>query len=67
MVIAALISLKGGDLLSRFIRWLYRITGQGEALPRESENRLERAGFAPRVVWETVGQSQVMLVVAERL
>jgi ubiquinone/menaquinone biosynthesis C-methylase UbiE len=66
MIIAALITLKGSDLLTRFIRWLYRVTGQGEALPRESEARLRRAGFGPRVVWETVGQSQVMLVVADR-
>jgi ubiquinone/menaquinone biosynthesis C-methylase UbiE len=66
MVIAAMINLAGGDLVSRFIRWLYRITGQGERLPQESEARLRRAGFVLRVVWETVGQSQVMLVVAER-
>jgi ubiquinone/menaquinone biosynthesis C-methylase UbiE len=67
MVIAAIIKLKGSGLLTRFIRWLYRVTGQGELLPRESEERMAGAGFAPRVVWETVGQSQVMLVVAERL
>ena len=66
MVIAAIVILKGRDLLSRFVRWLYQITGQGEFLPRESEERMARAGFAPRVVWETVGQSQVMLVVADK-
>jgi ubiquinone/menaquinone biosynthesis C-methylase UbiE len=66
LVIAAIIKLKGRDLLSRFIRWLYQITGQGELLPRESEARLAEVGFTSCLVWETVGLSQVMLVLAEK-
>jgi ubiquinone/menaquinone biosynthesis C-methylase UbiE len=66
MVVAALINLRGRDLLSLFIRWLFRITGQGEPLPPESAVRLTQAGFEPRVVWEEVGHTQVMLVLADK-
>jgi ubiquinone/menaquinone biosynthesis C-methylase UbiE len=66
MVVAALVSLRGRDLLSRFIRWLFQITGQGEPLPPESTVRLTQAGFEPRVAWEAVGHTKIMLVLAEK-
>lgn len=66
MVVAALVNLRGRDLLSRFIRWLFRITGQGEPLPPESAARLTQAGFESRVAWGAVDHTQVMLVLAEK-
>jgi ubiquinone/menaquinone biosynthesis C-methylase UbiE len=49
-----------------FIRWLYRITEQRDMLPKGGEALLRRAGFSPRVQWETVGQSRVLLVTSEK-
>jgi ubiquinone/menaquinone biosynthesis C-methylase UbiE len=54
------------DPLSRFIGWLYRVTGQGKPLPGEGEALAVEAGFAPRTVWERVGRSEVMLIVGDR-
>jgi len=51
---------------SRFIGWLYRITGQGEPLPRDGEIQAMRAGLIPRIEWDRVGRSEVMLIVAEK-
>ena len=66
LVVTAWVRLGERDLLSRFIGWLYRITGQGEPLPRRGEASIAQAGFTADAVWERVGQSQVMLVVAEK-
>lgn len=66
LVVTAWVRLSERDLLSRFIGWLYRITGQGEPLPGVGEATIARAGFAADAAWERVGHSQVMLVVAER-
>ncbi len=66
LVITAWACLGERDPLSRFIGWLYRVTGQTEPLPGMGEAVLVEAGFAPRAVWERVGRSKVMLVVAER-
>ena len=40
--------------------------GQGEPLPGGGEAVLMEAGFVPRIVWERVGRTEVMLVVAEK-
>jgi len=66
LVVVAWARLSGHDPLSRFIGWLYQVTGQGEPLPCGSESVLVGAGFVPRIVWERVGCSEVMLVVAEK-
>jgi ubiquinone/menaquinone biosynthesis C-methylase UbiE len=66
LVVAAWALLGERDPLSRFITWLYRVTGQAEPLPGGHEEGLGQAGFAQRIVWEKVGYSQVMLVVAEK-
>jgi ubiquinone/menaquinone biosynthesis C-methylase UbiE len=66
LVVTAWVRLGERDLLSRFIGWLYRITGQGEPLPGRGEASIARAGFTADAVWEHVGHSRVMLVVAER-
>ena len=66
LVIVAWARLTGRDPLSRFIGWLYQVTGQGEPLPGLGEKALATAGFAPQVVWERVGRSDVMLVLADK-
>lgn len=66
LVIAAWARLIEGDFLSRFIGWLYRVTGQAEPLPGGGEAVLAEAGFTARTVWERVGRSRVMLVIGER-
>lgn len=54
------------DPLSRFLRWLYRVTGQEGPLPGGSEAVVREAGFALRTAWERVGRSRVLLVVAQK-
>jgi ubiquinone/menaquinone biosynthesis C-methylase UbiE len=62
-VLGAWARLGERDPLSRFIGWLYRVTGQGKPLPGEGQALAVEAGFAPRTVWERVGRSEVMLIV----
>ena len=66
LVVVAWARLSERDLLSRFIGWLYRATGQGKPVPGGGEMVVVEAGFAPRIEWEWVGRSRVMLVVAEK-
>jgi len=66
LVVVAWARLSERDPLSRFIGWLYRVTGQGKPLPGEGEALAVEAGFAPRTVWERVGRSEVMLIVGDR-
>jgi hypothetical protein len=65
LVIVAQAQPGGDGPLSRLIRWLYRITGQAEPIPPEKHAALIEAGLSPRTVWEMVGHSHVMLIVAE--
>ena len=66
LVVVAGAFLSGRDPLSRFIWWLYRITGQGELLPDRSKALLARAGFSARITWEEAKYSKVLLVTAEK-
>jgi len=66
LVVAAWARLSERDPLSRFIGWLYQVTGQAEPLPGGGEAVLAEAGFSAHTVWEKVGYSRVMLVVGER-
>ena len=66
LVVVAWARLSERDPVSRFIGWLYQVTGQGEPLPGAGEAAIADAGFAPRAVWERVGQSEVMLVLADK-
>jgi ubiquinone/menaquinone biosynthesis C-methylase UbiE len=66
LVVALGAVLNGRDPLSRFIWWLYQITGQGDLLPEKGKTLLKRAGFSPQVVWEKVGCSQVLLVLGDK-
>lgn len=65
LVVVAWARLSERDPLSRFIGWLYRVTGQGEPVLGRGEAAAVGAGFALCTVWERVGSSQVMLVVAD--
>jgi len=66
LVIAAWARLSEHDPLSRLLRWLYRVTGQGESLSGGGEAMLIEAEFVQRTVWERVGRSEVMLIVADK-
>lgn len=66
LVVVAWARLSERDMLSRFIGWLYQVTGQGKPFPGESETVVVEAGFVPRTEWERVGCSEVMLLVAEK-
>lgn len=66
LVVVAWTRLGRRDPLSLFIGWLYRVTGQGRPLPGMGEAAATKAGFAVRTVWERVGRSEVMLVIAEK-
>lgn len=66
LVVVAWARLGERDPLSKFIGWLYRVTGQGEPPPGLGKTALVGAGFVPRTVWERVGRSKVMLVVADK-
>jgi ubiquinone/menaquinone biosynthesis C-methylase UbiE len=66
IVVVAWARLSERDPLSRFIGWLYRVTGQGDLPPGARQPVMVEAGLAPRIVWKRVGRSEVMLVVADR-
>jgi ubiquinone/menaquinone biosynthesis C-methylase UbiE len=65
LVVVGWARLGGRDPVSRFIGWLYRVTGQGEPSPGFSEAAVAAAGFVHRRVWERVGRSDVLLFVAD--
>lgn len=66
LVVVGWIRLSKRDVLSRFIAWLFRVTGQGEPIPGGDSTAVVERWFAPKVVWERVGSTQVMLVLAEK-
>lgn len=72
LVIVAGARLTGRDPLSRFVEWLYRITGQREIPPGDSWlEPFAQAGLAVSVVLvdpgptAPIGQSQVLLLLAD--
>jgi ubiquinone/menaquinone biosynthesis C-methylase UbiE len=66
LVVVASARLGKRDLLSRLIGWLYRVTGQGEPIPGEDHMAVVRRWFTTQVVLESVGSTDVTLVVAEK-
>ncbi|MBU0703886.1 MAG: class I SAM-dependent methyltransferase [Chloroflexi bacterium] len=66
MVVVAWASLGKRDPLSRFIGWLYRVTGQGKPPLGAGEELMKKAGLVPHTAWERVGRSEVMLVIAQK-
>jgi SAM-dependent methyltransferase len=65
LVVVVWVRMDGRDPISRFIGWLYRVTGQGEPAPGSGEAAVAAAGFVHRRVWERIGRSDVMLFVAD--
>jgi ubiquinone/menaquinone biosynthesis C-methylase UbiE len=59
--------LSGRDLVSRFIWWLYRITGQGELAIGRGKTMLTQAGFCVNMTWEEARHSRVLLVTADKV
>ncbi len=66
LVVAAAARFEGEDLMSRFLAWLYHITGQDQPSPGALTPWLEQAGLSPRVIWEAVDRTAVMLIIAEK-
>jgi ubiquinone/menaquinone biosynthesis C-methylase UbiE len=66
LIVAVWVRFEGTGLMARFLRGLYRATGQNEPAPDAFKPWLKEMGLSPRVVWERVGRTAVMLVVAER-
>jgi len=58
--------LTGGDPLSRFLEWLYRITGQRGPLPEGSEAVWAESGLALQARWVSLRRSQVLLITGTR-
>jgi hypothetical protein len=52
--------------MARFLRGLYRVTGQNEPALDAFKPWLEEIGLSPHVLWEQVGSTSVMLVVGEK-
>jgi ubiquinone/menaquinone biosynthesis C-methylase UbiE len=63
IVVVAGAQLTGRDPLSRFLEWLYRITGQRAPLPRGDEPLWEESGLTLRAEWISAARSRVLLVV----
>jgi len=53
-------------LASRFLSWLYRVTGQGEPVSGIGHEVLERTGFESRVTASRVGHNDVVLIMARQ-
>jgi ubiquinone/menaquinone biosynthesis C-methylase UbiE len=66
LVVAVWARFEGAGLAARFLRGLYRVTGQNEPAPDLFQPYLEGLGLSPRVVWEQVGRTTVMLVVGKK-
>jgi len=62
VAVAALARLSGRDPASRFLEWLYRVTGQRPPLPRGDEAVWTESGLALQREWVMLGQSQILVV-----
>ncbi|HZY44793.1 MAG TPA: methyltransferase domain-containing protein [Anaerolineae bacterium] len=52
---------------ARLIHWLYRVTGQKDALPNGSESVFTQVNMPAHTETELIGHSQVLLVIAEKI
>lgn len=66
LVIVVGVQFEGEGLLSSFLTWLYRVTGQDQPLARMCMPRLEQVGLSSRVVHEVMNETAVTLIVAEK-
>jgi ubiquinone/menaquinone biosynthesis C-methylase UbiE len=58
--------LVGQQPSTRFIEWLYRLTGQRDAQLEDEESVFDRAGLPARIETQTLGASTVTLIVADK-
>ncbi|MBN1579644.1 MAG: methyltransferase domain-containing protein [Anaerolineae bacterium] len=65
LVVVAMGRLTGRDPWSRFLEWLYRITGQRFPLP-DMTPLLTPLGLTFDSLWKTVQDTQVLLLVAQK-
>lgn len=67
LVVVASAQLTGRGTRTRFVEWLYRITGQRESvLDAAHESIYEQAGMSLRIESATVGRSDVTLLVVDK-
>jgi SAM-dependent methyltransferase len=66
LVVAVWIRFEGTGFRARFLRGLYRVTGQNQPSPDALKPSLEEMSLSSHVVWERVRRTGVMLVVAEQ-
>jgi len=66
LVVALGARFEGEGLIASFLTWLYRVTGQAAPCPSAFEPSLREVGLSPRAVCERVGQTTILLVVAEK-
>lgn len=67
LVIVAAASLGGRGLLSKPIEALYEVTGQSEPMPHGDELAFVQAGWTIQTAYETVGGSNVFLVIGDKV
>jgi ubiquinone/menaquinone biosynthesis C-methylase UbiE len=67
LVVAGGARFEGEGLVAAFLTWLYRATGQSEPPADAFRPWLEDVGLSPRTIRERVGQTSVLLLVAEKL
>jgi len=66
VAVVASCRLLGRDPFSRFLEWLYKVTGQRAPLPAVDASAWLQSGLALRGEWVPVGRSQVLVVLGER-
>lgn len=66
VAVVASCRLLGRDPLSRFLEWLYKVTGQRVPLPTVDASAWLQSGLALHSEWVPVGRSQVLVVLGER-
>lgn len=53
-------------LASRLLAWLYRVTGQETPSVERVEQFVSTLGLSARIVWEPVGTTRVMVLIADK-
>lgn len=66
LTVAVGVRFEGEDLVSSFLSWLYRVTGQNQSFPDSFIAQLKQVGLSPQVTWEKVNRAAVLLIVAEK-
>lgn len=64
LVIVGWVRFSASRLTSRFLDWLYTVTGQKEPAPGFGQDALARVGFESQIVASRVGYDDVMVMLA---